>query len=336
MGWADIKGGAMRSETVCRPCRGLLLAMTALLGLGACTPKPEPAWSGYAEGETLYLAAPVAGRLATLAVGSGDAVQARQPLFILEGALERAADAEALARAQSAQAQAADTDKGRRRTELAISEAQLRQARSAATLAQAELGRRQQLLGQGFIARANVDDAALQARQAEAHVAELEAALQTAQLPAREDERLSARALAAAAQSEREQTDWRLRETAQRAPAAGRITDVFFRPGEWVAAGQPVLALLPAAQRKARFFVPEAQLGGLRLGQAVSLACDGCGAPIAAQISFIAAQAEYTPPVIYSNAQRAKLVFMVEARPLQPADAERLHPGQPLDVRPGP
>lgn len=311
-----------------------LFCLLALLA--ACQPPTPPSWSGYVEGEPLYLAAPVAGRLAQLAVREGEQVAAAQPLFSLAGELERAAAAEAQARSRNAQAQAANTDKGRRREELAISEAQLRQARSQAQLARSELARQQQLLEQGFVARARVDDAVLGARQAEARVAELEAALQSARLPAREDERLAARALAEAAQSSLAQAGWRLRETEQRAPQAGRITEVFYRPGEWVNAGTPVLALLPPQQRKARFYVPEAELGALRLQQPVSLSCDGCGKPIAARISFIAPQAEYTPPVIYSNAQRAKLVFLVEARPDRPQDAERLHPGQPLDVRPAP
>jgi len=78
--------------------------------------------------------------------------------------------------------------------------------------------------------------------------------------------------------------------------------------------------------------VPEAQIASLGVGQAVQLLCDGCGAPLAARVSRIATQPEYTPPVIYSNAQRAKLVFMVEAR-ASAADAPRLRPGQPLEVR---
>ena len=92
-------------------------------------------------------------------------------------------------------------------------------------------------------------------------------------------------------------------------------------------------ALLPPANVKARFYVPEPELASLRQGQAVLLSCDGCGAPIAARISYISPQPEYTPPVIYSNSQRARLVFLVEARP-DPAQATRLHPGQPLEVRP--
>ncbi len=111
-----------------------------------------------------------------------------------------------------------------------------------------------------------------------------------------------------------------------------QVADTYFRPGEYVGAGQPVLALLPAANLKARFFVAEGEVATLAAGQAVTLHCDGCGAPIAARISRIATQAEYTPPVIYSNSQRARLVFLVEARP-EAKDAARLRPGQPLDVR---
>lgn len=113
---------------------------------------------------------------------------------------------------------------------------------------------------------------------------------------------------------------------------AARVNDVFMRPGEWVPAGQPVLALLPPAQRKARFYVGQHEVGGLKPGDTVHLHCDGCGADIEARVSFIAAGPEYTPPVIYSNAQRGKLVFLVEARTVRPEDAERLRPGQPLDV----
>ena len=314
--------------------RKTLMLLCCLAGLAACSKKQETGWAGYAEGETVYVASPVAGRLATLSVAAGDTVQADQPLFTLDASLERAADAEAQAKAVSAQAQAQDTDKGRRKEEIEVSQAQLRQARTQAEQARAELARREGLAKQGFIAPAQVDDQALIYQQARAHVAELEAALQTAKLPARVDERESARALAAAAQSGRAQTEWAVQQKEQKAPSNSAVTDVFCRPGEWVAAGQPVVALLPPANRKARFFVPETALGSLKMQQAVSLICDGCGAPIAAKISYIAPQAEYTPPVIYSNEQRAKLVFMVEARPTDAQEAVRLHPGQPLDVRP--
>jgi len=99
-----------------------------------------------------------------------------------------------------------------------------------------------------------------------------------------------------------------------------------------VGAGQPVVALLPPGGTKARFFVPESELGTIKTGEPVTIRCDGCGAPIRARIDFIATDAEYTPPVIYSNTQRARLVFMVEAHP-DPRDGLRLKPGQPVDMR---
>lgn len=310
---------------------GLLLIPALLAG---CGDKPPDGWTGYAEAELVYIAPPVAGRLTTLAVRSGEAVAAGQALFELDATPELAADAEALARAQSARAQAQDTDKGRRAPEVAVTRAQLDQARAAERLAGIDLARQQQLLTQGFVAKSRVDDAMTTLTRARARVAELEAALTVAQLPAREDERSAARALADAAQSGRAQTAWRVEQKRQSAPMPARVQDVFMRPGEWVAAGQPVLALLPPANRKARFYVPQSAVGGLKLDATVQLRCDGCGAAIPARISFIAAGPEYTPPVIYSNQQRDKLVFLVEARPLKAEDAERLHPGQPLDVSP--
>ena len=155
-----------------------------------------------------------------------------------------------------------------------------------------------------------------------------------ARLPSRADERAAADAQVEAARQVVRQNAWREQQKRQEAPAEAVVSDTFFRPGEFVGAGQPVLSLLPPGNLKARFYVAERELARLAPGQAVQLSCDGCGAPVAARVSFIATQPEYTPPVIYSNAQRSKLVFLVEARPVNLADGARLKPGQPLDVRP--
>jgi HlyD family secretion protein len=310
--------------------RAAPLAVLALLS--ACQPAAPPAWTGYAEAELVYVAAPVAGRIKSLAVRPGDAVAAGQALFELDAVLEQAAEAEAQARARSARAQASNTDKGRREQELAVTRAQLAQARSAEQLAASDLARQQQLVDQGFVTRARATDAATLLVQARSRVAELDASLAVAGLPSRSDERDSAQALAQAAEQSQAQAAWRVGQTRQSAPLAARVNDVFLRVGEWVPAGQAVLALLPPDQRKARFYVGEGEVGGLKPGDTVHLHCDGCGAAIPARVSFIASGPEYTPPVIYSNTQRAKLVFLVEARPTRPEDAERLRPGQPVSV----
>jgi HlyD family secretion protein len=301
--------------------------------LGGCAKSAESGvWSGYAEGDYVYVAAPVAGQLTALAVQRGQPVAKDAPLFALDSASERAAREEAAARAVSAKAQADNTDKGRRAEEIAVTQAQLAQARAQAALAASELARTQQLVTQGFLSPSKLDDARAAARQSDARVVELNAALRVARLPSRADERAAADALSDAARAALAQTQWREQQTQQRAPSDAQVADTFFRVGEWVNAGQAVVSLLPGANIKARFFVPEGELGGVKVGQSVELRCDGCGAPLPARIDFIATRAEYTPPVIYSNAQRARLVFMVEARPAA-ADAVRLKPGQPLDVR---
>lgn len=113
-------------------------------------------------------------------------------------------------------------------------------------------------------------------------------------------------------------------------PVSGTVHQIYFRPGETVPAGKPVLALLPPGNIKVRFFVPEAMLPRIALGDKIEVSCDGCGTPIEAGISFISRNAEFTPPVIYSIDERHKLVYLVEAR-AEKVDSLRV--GQPVDVR---
>lgn len=312
-----------------RPCA---IALFGALALAACSRPPDSGWSGYVEGDYVYLSSPVGGTLQTLSVRRGQVVDAGAPLFKLESDSETAAREEAAARLAGARAQAANTTKGRRPDEIAVTEAQLRQAQAAAQRAATELVRQQQLVAQGFISQSRLDDARTAVAEANQRVAELNAALRVAKLPSREDERAAASASAEAAQQVLRQSDWRTRQKQQSAPAKAQVADTFFRVGEFVPPGQPVLSLLPPASTRARFFVPESEVASLAVGQGVVLSCDGCGTPISARIDFIATQPEYTPPIIYSNSQRSRLVFMVEARP-QGDDGARLKPGQPLDVR---
>jgi HlyD family secretion protein len=322
---ARIKGLIMKNSNV--------VALCALGLLAACGANKDEAWSGYAYADYVYVAAPLAGTLSNLYVISGQQVTRGKPLFALESEAEKAAREEANARLAAATYQAADADKGKRPPEVAVNQAQLAQARAQAQLADNDLARKRELVSRGFISKAQVDEAQSTLNQARARVAELSSVVQVARLPARSDERAAADAQVEAAKQVLRQSEWRADQKQQTAPADSQVADTFFRQGEFVAAGQPVVALLPPSNIKARFFVPETDLPKVALGQDVSLQCDGCGAPIKARVSFIATKPEYTPPVIYSNEQRAKLVFMVEALPAV-ADAPRLRPGQPLDVRP--
>jgi HlyD family secretion protein len=112
-------------------------------------------------------------------------------------------------------------------------------------------------------------------------------------------------------------------------PVAGSVEQIYFRVGEMVPPGKPVVALLPPDNLKVRFFVDEATLPHIKLGEAVKVTCDGCAADLTATVSFMSRSSEFTPPVIYSTEERAKLVFLIEARPQRP---DRVRVGQPVSV----
>ena len=124
-------------------------------------------------------------------------------------------------------------------------------------------------------------------------------------------------------------SETRLARRRAASPAEGAIQQVYYRPGETVPAGRPVVALLPPGNLKIRFFAPEGQLPEIKFGDSVVITCDGCQKGLIGKVSFIARSAEYTPPVIYSLEERAKLVFLIEARPEQP---EKFRVGQPVTV----
>jgi HlyD family secretion protein len=124
---------------------------------------------------------------------------------------------------------------------------------------------------------------------------------------------------------------WAFDQKQQFAPANALVHDTLYRVGEWVASGNPVVGLLPPGNIKVRFFVPQAALPRIKPGQTVSVTFDGGQHAYSATVNYISTKAEFTPPVIYSRENRAKLVFMIEAK-FSPADAADLRPGQPVDV----
>ena len=288
--------------------------------------------SGYAEADLVYLAPPFAGRLLTLSVQRGDAVRKDQPLFALDTASEALASDAAVARLDRAGATLADLRKGKRPNELQAIEQQLAQAQAVLRSSESLLARNRQLVAQGFLAPVQLDELAAARDRDAARVRELQAQRASALEAARSDEIAAAEADARGSSADLAQARWRQAQQQRTAPTDAQVYDVMYRIGEWVPAGAPVLSLLPPGAVKLRFFVPQAALSQVAVGQGVPFSCDGCPAGWTARVSFISPQAEYTPPVIYSNRSRDKLVFMAEAVP-EGAARERLKPGQPVDVR---
>jgi HlyD family secretion protein len=305
--------------------------------LSGCQPEVETRYQGYVEGEPVLVAAQQSGQLTSLAVRRGDVIASGAPLFSQDQAVEAASVSQARAQVDQTRAQLDNLATGRRPPEIAAIEAQLKDAEARQALSAGQLARQQALVAKGFVSAESLDQARTQWARDQASVRQMQAQLATARLPGRAEERAGAQAQVTASQAALEQSTIRLEQKSQRAPASGRVQDIYYRAGEWAAAGQPVVSILPAENIKIRFFVPEPALSALRTGQTVRIHCDGCDSPVPAVIRFISASAEYTPPVLFSEKNRHRLVYMVEAWP-QPKDAVRLHPGLPVDVslnRPG-
>lgn len=306
-------------------------ALVCVVALADCAPQGERPLQGYIEGEYVRVGPQFAGILQQLSVQRGDQVSAGAPLFALERENEMAARRQAEEQLRGAQARLENLRTGKRPPEIESVAEQLRQAEASHELSASNLKRQESLFRSGFISDAALDDARMRLKSDDALVAQLKASVQTANLPGRPDEIRAAQADADAARQALAQSDWHLSQRVVAAPQAGRVNDTFYVVGDFVPAGSPVVSLLPPPNVKVRVYVPEPLLGGLRPGQVVSFSCDGCGAAMKATISFIADRAEFTPPVLYSKENRAKLVYLVEAKP-EAEVAARLNPGQPVDV----
>ncbi len=309
----------------------LSLSVAALLSLAGCEAKKPPVWQGYVEGEFVYVAGKIAGRLDVLAVSRGDTVVPGQTLYALERLYEEQGLALAEADLRRAESDLRDKEKGLRPEEIEQIVADLRRAEASRNLARIEYERRRSLYASRTIAKEELDTARTAHDTTTQQVKELESKLATGKLPSRIDQVMAARAAVDAAREALGQARWNLDQMTQQALVGGLVYDTLHYQGEWVAAGSPVVVLLPPENVKARFFVPEAVAGSLARGQAIRVSWDGAKEPVAATITYIAPTVEYTPPVIYSRDFREKLVIMVEAS-FAPDVAALLHPGQPVDI----
>lgn len=299
--------------------------------LAGCAEKREPSYQGYVEGEFVYVASPEAGRLDRLLVARGDQAVAGTTLFALESEMESAAHRQSQHRLDMAKAQLQDLLVGKRPQEVAVVREQLTQASAEATRVASNLVRDEAQYKAGGISLAQLETSRAAAESMAARVRELERQLDVAALPAREDQIHAQEANVEAARAALDQALWTLNQKTVSATVSGRVFDTLYRVGEWVPASRPVVRMLPSDNIKIRFFVPEPMVGTLTVGRKISFRCDGAPSDFTATVSYVSTESEFTPPIIYSNETRSKLVFMVEARP-SAEDASRLHPGQPVEV----
>ena len=269
-----------------------ILILPLFLLLAACGDADDKPWLGYAEGDNVFVAAPAAGWVAGLNVQRGSTVKEGELLFRLDNTRQQAAEESA-------------------RAGIEASKAAIAQAEADRNYAAKSLARQRNLMAAKAGTAQQLDLAQSAYAQAVARV-------------------ISLRAQEAQARAGLAGSGYDLAEREVRSRVNGRIEDIYFRTGEYAPASTPILSVLPPENVYVRFFVPETQFAKVKVGDRVSITCDGCE-KIEARITFIAQEQEFTPPVIFSEGNREKLVFKLEAR------ADRglpLKPGQPVEVRP--
>ena len=307
--------------------------LTPPLLLTACGHTDVSSFQGYVEGEYLYLSAPQAGYLKTLDAVRGSRVVEGQAVFVIAADPDDQALAEAEARTGSAKEKLQNLLEPHRPTEIATLEANLRAAEANLRLTGNQLEQQESLYRKNFVSKAKIDEVRSAHDEAAAQVEAVKQQIATYRITlGRQSEVKGAEADLKAVVAQAAQKRWVVERKSVSSPAVGEVVETYYRPGEWVAAGSPVASLLPDTRRRLRFFVPEGRLAVIKQGNTVEATCDGCASAIRAKIDFISAQAEYTPPVIYSRGTREKLVFRVEAVPVA-EQAMLLRPGLPMDVR---
>lgn len=278
---------------VLKPILLSLIGSVFVLLIGCSRQPDSKVAQGYVEGKYTYIATSVSGILKQLRVEKGAPVKQGEVLFVLEEQPESDAY-------QAAQEK-------------------LRQSIAARDAIVANLGyakltyeRYKVLVPQNAIDKARLDNAKssydallAQLSQANANITENKALLA--------------------------QSKWTKDQKILAAPVNAIVFDTYYREGEYTEANKPILSLLAPTNIKVIFYVPEAVLGGLKLGGHVSIRCDGCTQAYLGSVSFISPSAEYTPPVIYSQETSYKLVYRIEAK-VDVKEAFDLHPGQPVSV----
>jgi HlyD family secretion protein len=308
---------------------GFLCALPkAAAFLTACA-APAPFATGYVEGEYTLVAPVAQAQIVHIAVSRGDHVALGAPLAGLERSDAEIAVAEAVAALARAESQLANLKEGRRPEEIRVIEASLGSAAAQAAEADRAAARYTGLAERGAATAAQRDDAVTAAEIAQARIAEIEANLAVARLPARPQEIAAAEATVKGAEASRDRAVWNLGQRDLTAPVAGTIYDVIRLPGEIAGPSAPVLSILGDGAVKLRLYVPESSVALIGVGSLLEVHCDGCPAGIAARVTYVADGPEFTPPVIYSIENRQKLVYLIEARPVNDG---MLKPGQIVDV----
>ncbi|KTD79391.1 HlyD family secretion protein [Legionella waltersii] len=306
-----------------------ILTIITLFLISACGNNNHRQFTGYVEGENIYLASPFYGTLEQLAVMRGQLVKRGQLLFSLDKNPQQITIASIEAELQQAKNTLDDIKKPRREPEISAIKAQIEQTEALIKLAQIRVNRFQQLYTKQASDKDSLDAAIATLQQQQELKSQYESNLALAQMGNRDDQIKAQENQVKALSEKLKEAQWELSQKTVYAPADGQIFDTYYEPGELVAPQQAVLSLLTPETIRIEFFVPVDYIDNLKLGQKIRFDCIGGKSGNEAVISYISPEVEYLPPVVFSRENSEKLVFRVKA---QINDAFLFKPGQPVVV----
>lgn len=312
-----------------------LLAVALAVLAGGCSRRDSArsalTLSGNIEVVDAQLSFKIPGRVTQRFVSEGDRVKAGQPIARLDDAEQKEELALREAELQGAQAALAELEAGSRPQEIAAAAAAVRSAQAEAERARLDFVRQQELLRRAAIANRDFEAAQAQLKVANAHVAEAVERLKLAQEGPRQETIEQARARVAEARAAVALARTMLDNTRLASPLTGVVLSHNVEPGEFVAAGTPVVTVADLEHVWVRAYIPQTELGRIRHGEHVAVRTDTFpGKTYDGTIGFIASDAEFTPKMVQTPKERVALVFRIKVDIVNQHD--ELKPGMPADV----
>jgi len=306
-----------------------LLLGPALVGCGSRRDPATIAASGHVEATQVRVSTKVPGRLESLSAGEGDTVRAGQELGRIDGTDLRLSLQRARAERDQAAADLRLRLAGPRREDVGEQEAQRAGVAADLANAQRDLERMQALLDKGSGTTKARDDAQARRDAAAARLKAAGEALARTKSGSRVEEKDASRARLAAAEAQIAQLDQQLKDAVITSPVPGVVTEKVAEKGELLQAGAPLCEITNLQDAWLTVYLPEADLGRIRIGQPAEVTTDG-GQKRTGKVSFVASQAEFTPKNVQTRDERVKLVYKVKIA-LENGDG-LFKPGMPAEA----
>ncbi|MDM8349151.1 HlyD family efflux transporter periplasmic adaptor subunit [Pseudomonas sp. sp1636] len=308
-----------------------LLALLLIVSAGCRQEASEPVLLGTLEWDRIGLPAEASETILRWHVAEGDRVEAGQLLLELDPRRQDARIAQARAEVAQAEARLSELSNGARVETIEAAQATLARNRAELTDAERNFQRfdtlyrhRQVAIAELDRARTSRDQARAATRNADAQLRELTHGTRTEQLQQAAASLQAVRANLARLQLDRD-------HLSLRAPRAGRVDALPFKPGDQPPVGAELASLLVGDAPYARLYIPASQRTRFELGDALRVTVQGVEQPFAATLSSIRSEASFTPYFALSGDDASRLMYRAELR-LQGDGARRLPAGLPLSA----